>query len=107
VHIVQPNWDLRRLLAVIHALGILPARRFVHKQPGGIRATFVPAAFRRLEGRDGNGPANPGLEQTYGFHIFDLDLRTRYRQFCGLGPGSVVLRIDGLPAENLVSEFAE
>ena len=52
--------------------------------------------------------ANPGLEQTYGFHIFDLDLvRTRYRQFCGLGPGSVVLRIDGLPAENLVSEFAE
>ena len=39
--------------------------------------------------------------------VFDLDLvRTRYRQFYGPGPGTVVLQVEGLPGENLVYEFA-
>ncbi len=39
--------------------------------------------------------------------VFDLDLvRTRYRQFYGPGPGTVVLRVEGLPGESLVYEFA-
>ena len=39
--------------------------------------------------------------------VFDLDLvRTRYQQFYGPGPGTVVLRVEGLPGESLVYEFA-
>ena len=39
--------------------------------------------------------------------VFDLDLvRTRYRQFYGPGPGTVVLRVEGLPREALVYDFA-
>ena len=39
--------------------------------------------------------------------VFDLDLvRTRYRQFYGPGPGRVVLRVEGLPREDLLYEFA-
>ena len=38
--------------------------------------------------------------------VFDLALvRTRYRQFYGSGSGKVVLRIEGVPGDDLVYEF--
>jgi len=39
-------------------------------------------------------------------HVFDLALAsTRYRRFYGPGPGKVVLRIAGVPGDDLVYEF--
>lgn len=41
-------------------------------------------------------------------HVFDLALvRTRHRQFYGPGPGRVVLRIAGVPGDDLVYQFDE
>ncbi|MDE0529554.1 MAG: hypothetical protein OXH85_12830 [Truepera sp.] len=41
-------------------------------------------------------------------HVFDLALvRTRYRQFYGPGPGRIVLRIAGVPGDDLVYQFDE
>ena len=41
-------------------------------------------------------------------HVFDLALvRNRYRQFYGPGPGKIVLRIAGVPGDDLVYEFDE
>lgn len=41
-------------------------------------------------------------------HVFDLALvSTRYRQFYGAGPGRIILRIAGVPGDDLVYEFDE
>ena len=64
-------------------------------------SSFVETAYLLINGK------LPDRNELTNTRVFDLDLvRTRYRQFYGPGPGTVVLRVEGLSEESLVYEFA-
>ena len=74
-----------------------------------ISKTFLesdPVQLPAVLAHDANGdPCEAYLTES---HVFDLALvSTRYRQFYGAGPGGIILRIAGVPGDDLVYEFDE
>ena len=79
-----------------HIFTVVISESFMESDPVQLAAELV---------HEANGdPCERWVTDT---RVFDLDLvRTRYQQFYGPGPGTVVLRVEGLPGESLVYEFA-
>ena len=79
-----------------HVFTLVIAESFMESDPVQLSAELV---------HEANGDACEAWLTNV--RVFDLELvRTRYRQFYGPGPGTVVLRVEGLPGEDLVYEFA-